>query len=220
MALMTSISYLGQIVVLILHFRKKTANYKINPKLAIWSDAKRVIFIGLPTAIARICSTLRSIIVNYQLLAVAGSVGVAALSVQSNSYNVFGCVGMALGMTVLMFTNIFSGEEDKTSLGVLMRTSFKTSAFIIGGVMIVLIVIAPAVASIYASDPEVIEASTGAIRFCALCMPFYGFNIVLQNFCQGTKRIGLSMVICIFDNFVFVIALVFLLPPFMGINGI
>lgn len=220
MALMTSISYLGQIIILILHFKKPSTNYKICVKIIDFKGWYNVVLIGLPTAVSRACSTFRSIIINYQLIAVAGSVGVAALSIQSNSYNIFGCVGLALGTTVLMLTNIFAGEQDKSSLRVLVRTSFMASTFLIGGCMLLLIVVAPFVSMIYTSDTEVLEASTTAIRFCAICMPFYGYNIVLQNFCQGTKKIGLSMLICVFDNFIFVVALAFILPTFMGIFGI
>lgn len=175
--------------------------------------------IGLPTAVQAVCSTAKSIFMNYGLLSLVGSVGVAAFSIQSNSQNVFGCVTVALGVTVLMLANIYEGEEDNTALKNLFKHGMSVAIFIVGIISVALFLLAPLVAPMYTSDPEVLEMAITAIRFYAAGLILYSISLTIQNFSQGTKKIGLTIVICICCELLFVVVVALGLSPFIGVNG-
>ena len=174
----------------------------------------------MPTAITRSCSTFRTILINRNLLLIAGSTGVAALSVQTNCNSMIACVGSGIGMGTLMLTNIFFGEEDVVSLKAVLRNAFKYAVVCVGSVMVLLLVAAPLVAMLYVSDEEVITMASTCIRFYAISMPFFTFNMIIQYFCQGTRKMALTMTICVLDNFLFSTAAAYILPMFIGVTGI
>lgn len=174
----------------------------------------------MPKAASKALFIVRSVLINGILLGIAGSVGVAALSIQSNCYTVFGCVIIAQGFTTILLTNIYYGEHDKTGLLQLLRSNFVVSIFVVGAIMFLLIILAPVVARIYTSDPEVIECTTNAIQLMALSMPFYSINLVLENFAQGTGRIKFTYVILVIDHFALILFFAYVLTPVFGINGL
>lgn len=174
----------------------------------------------MPTAVGRLCGTLRTLFLNYQLLLISGSIGVAALTVQQNSHNFFSCVGTALGGTVLLMANLAFGDNDTTMLKQLLRLAFKAAIFAVGAVALLLFITAPWVSMLYSQDPEVLELARTAICFYAISMPIYGLVQVIQNFCQATKKVTLSMIICVLDNFLLIVVPAFVLPNIFGINGV
>lgn len=72
----------------------------------------------------------------------------------------------------------------------------------------------------YTGDAETIAMASDAIRFYAAGLIFYSFNLVIQNFCQGTGKIVTTMIICTCLELVFMVVPIFVLPEFMGANGI
>ena len=219
MAFMSSMCFVVQVTFLLFHFRKPNINYKINFKLCDWKGLGKIIFIGMPSALQALLNTLRSIVINTRLLAIAGSVGVAAFSIQCNCQNFFGAVVVATGGAVFLLSNIFYGEEDPGELGSVLKIGLKKSITLVALVAALMFIAAPGIAMFYTSDEEVISLATRALRYYSICLILYGACIVIQNFSQATKKIVLTMIFCLFDEFIFIILPVFILPEIMGTDG-
>lgn len=168
--------------------------------------------IGLPTAVSRFCSTARSIFVNKKLIILAGSLGVAALSVQNNASIFFGCFTLGIGMTTLLLTGIVFGEQDRPGLLVVSKCGFLYGLGINVGIGLILFIIAPLVVGFYTSDPEVAEQAILCTRLGACGMPFNCMVVVIQNFLQGTHKVKFTLMFSILDGLVLPVALVYILP--------
>ena len=153
MAIATTVSYYAGVVVLWLHFSKKEAFYSFSLKELPWKESGDLIFIGLPTAVSRVCGTLRTLILNRILLHIAGSVAIAAFSVQSNMNNLFGGVGAGVGMATLLIAGVVVGERDRTSTKGLLKTSLKFGFPLVTACALILFIGAPAFVRMYVS-PE------------------------------------------------------------------
>lgn len=151
---------------------------------------------------------------------IAGSTGVAALSVQTNSATMFGCIGTGIGMATLMLTNIFYGEEDVVSLKAVLKNAFRYAVVCVGGLMVALLIFAPFVSMLFVRDADVVNMASTCLRFYVISMPLYAFNMIIQYFCQGTRKMGLTITICIINNFLFSTIAAYVLPLFIGVTGI
>lgn len=221
MAIATTISYFIGMLSMVPHFMKKEAVFKFSPKGVDYSETKNLLSTGLPTAVNRVCNTLRTLVLNKMLIAIAGSSAVAALSVQTNASNFFGSAAMGAGMATLLISGIVVGEEDKTSSVNLVKTALLQGGIVTIVVTVLLYVFAPAVVALYISgDPQTTDLAIRATRFFALSMPFYLVTQVFMNFFQGSKNLKLANIANIFNEFIFVVGAAICLSPKFGADGI
>lgn len=221
MGLATTISYYVAVLVLVLHFFKKDATYSFSLKGIEWKRTGSLLSTGLPTAVSRLCHTFRTLILNKLLLAIASGVAVSAFSVQSNLNSFLGSIGTGVGMVTLMLSGIIMGEENPKSAKTLFKTAMWYAIVPVGVVAILVFIFAPTLVSFY--EKENLEAAALAVRglrFYAVSMPLYGINIVFMNYLQGCRQLKLAHVVCIFDNFVFIVLTALLLGNIMGTDGV
>ena len=221
MAMATSLSYYAAIVVLALHFTKKTARIKMQVNNIAWKEAGTLFSTGLPTAVSRICTTLRTLVLNRLLLGIAGSVAIAAFSVQSNMNNLFGSVGPGIGMTVLLLSGVIVGEKDRSSTKGLLRTALTEGFGIVCIIAVVVFAAAPFFVGLYVSgEPETFDMAVSCVRFFALSMPVHAVNAVFINYLQGSRNLALSHTVCIMNEFAMVVICAVILGNIFGVNGV
>lgn len=118
-----------------------------------------------------------------------------------------------------MLANIYEGEEDNTALKNLFKHGMTVAVAIVGAISVVLFICAPFVAPLYTNDPEVLDMAITAIRFYAAGMILYSISLTIQNFIQGTKKIGLTIVICACCEIIYVVVAALSLSPIFGVYG-
>lgn len=118
-----------------------------------------------------------------------------------------------------MLSNIFYGEEDAGELGSVLKIGLKKCITLIAAVALIMFIAAPGIAMFYTTDEEVISLATRALRYYSVCLILYGVCIVIQNFSQATKKIVLTMIFCLCDEFVFIVLPVLILPELIGVDG-
>lgn len=221
MALATSVSYIVNAAILLLHFKKKTAAYRLRYSGMDFKMLREMIMVGLPTAVSRTCNTLRTLALNNILIALGGAVAVAALSVQSNMNNFVGALGTGIGATVLLIAGVVVGEEDRSSAKALMKTSL-IEGFIMSSVVAALLFVAarPVVSMYIHDDPETMAVAVTSVRCFAVSMPFHTIGQVFMKFLQGVRDSVRANIITILNEFVMVIAIALLLSRFLGTDGI
>ncbi|WKY46173.1 MATE family efflux transporter [Eubacteriaceae bacterium ES2] len=222
MALFTSISYYAALIVLLLHFLKKDIMFRPDFRHANMKQVPSMISIGIPTAVSRVCNTMRTLCLNKLLLFLASSGAVAALSIQSNMVGLFGSVGTGIGLATLMLAGLFYGEEDTTSLNHLVKAGLKKILLIVLPIAIILFLFSPLLVKMYGaqSSAEVQTMATNAVRFYAISLPLYSINIVVMNYLQGTHKLKLSNFVSFLDNFGFVVLIAVVLGNILGPNGV
>ena len=221
MAIATTVSYYAGLVVLWLHFSKKEAFYSFSLKEIPWKESGSLVFTGLPTAVNRVCGTLRTLILNRLLLQIAGSVAVAAFSVQSNMHNLFGAVGAGVGMATLLIAGVVVGERDRTSTKGLLKTSIVTGFPLVTACALILFIGAPAFVRMYVSpESETYAIAIQSVRIFAVSMPFHVVSSVFINYFQGIRKLLLANLTCILNELVFVILCAFPMSAMMGLNGV
>ena len=221
MAIATTISYFVGVFSMVPHFMKKNTVFRFSAKGVDFSETRNLLSTGLPTAVNRVCNTVRTLVLNKMLIKIAGSTAVAALSVQTNASNFFGSAAMGAGMATLLLSGIVVGEEDRTSTKNLVKTALIQGGIVTIVVTVLLYIFAPAVVSLYISDdPKTIDMAIRATRFFSLSMPFFLVTQVFMNFFQGSKNLKLANIANIFNEFIFVVGAAICLSQAMGTDGI
>ena len=177
---------------------------------------------GLPSAIIILCTTFRTFSINQILLSVSDSTSIAAFSAKNSLTSFLSSYSLGIGMTTLMLAGIVLGEEDRTNVRHLLKTAMKFAIFGTGLIAVITFVFAPSLASMFldAENTEAVALAARCIRFHTFSMPLYSIIYVIMNFMQGTKNIKMAHMVCILDNFVYIVALAAILGFTFGTDGV
>jgi len=216
MALATTISYVLAVLVTCTHFKKANATLRMIRPEKVFDELLQMITTGAPTAISRICDTIKVMVLNNMMVLFVGVGAVTALNIRTQASNFFGAFIMGIAQASVPLSGLFYGEEDKTALKDTLKNTLKIGLFINGLFAIIILVIAPLFVSIMGvADPEIKKMSVGAVRMFAMGMPFALINYVMMSYYQSTKRVGMATMICILQSLVYVLMLaVILIRPF------
>lgn len=221
MGLATSISYFIALMICCSHFLKKTNTLRLVKPSKGLLQIGTVLKTGMPNAVNRVCITLRTAILNNVLGAIAGSVAITALSIQSSLNSLLGSVCLGVGTTALLICGIFFGEEDKRTLADTVKVSIKTGIIITTVISVITIVAAkPLVMMFGKGDADVIAMATRTIIFFMISLPLYVISVVFLNYYQSTGNLFMANFVCIGDNLIFMLIPVAILVPFMGTDGV
>ena len=220
MALATSISYYISVLVLWLHFLKKDAFFRLSFGNLKNGELYRTVVMGLPDAVTRGGKPLSSLFLNLILLEIAQSTSVAAYSVQSSIFNLFGSVGAAVGISTMIIAGICYGEEDSVAAGKLLKISLGFTIVLNVIISAVVFVFAPLFVSMFLKDPAVTKQAVRCVRFFALGKPISKINVVFMKYLQGMRHIKLANVLGVLDSLVYPIPLAAILGRLGGTDGV
>lgn len=74
--------------------------------------------------------------------------------------------------------------------------------------------------SFFGPGPELAEGAAKALRLIVICFPLAGFQIVVTNFFQCIGQAGKSIFLSLTRQFLFLVPALFILPNYLGVNGI
>ncbi len=219
MALATTISYVCSFTILLLHFKdnKGIRFCKGRPDMRGMNSVFRS---GILSSFVRVCSLIKSYLINIIYMTYAGTAVLAANSlVQSNVKVVFICIATAVGQTTLIMTGILYGEEDRRGIGTMFRTVL---AIALGPCVILSAIIfafAPQIVLIFGSKELAGLAST-ALRVFIVGFPLITLKIFYINYFQGAKKTNLSRLSSLFGELVFITVNSFLFVRRFGTFGL
>ncbi len=220
MALATSISeYIGAIILCIALSRKNSEFHfslrLFDPRLIIklrWS--------GIPGFFSYFYTTVRSVVANYTIAAFLPIWLLPIYSGVSSLMNLFYPIGKGIGSTVMVFSSLFYGEEDKNSLKQILSNSNIFS--IISNLLLTLIIIAfaPYLLRIFLTLPaeEMVLATHGA-RLMALSLVPFSLHTVFRSYMQGIGRIIHTILFLGIYECIISTAAVYVLSKFYGVEG-
>lgn len=221
MALATTLSYCLAVGVGCLHFKKKYNTLKLIKPKRFLCEFVKVVITGAPTAISRICDTIKTMVLNNMLVVVVGVGAVTALNVRSQVNNIVGSLILGVGQAVIPIAGMFYGEEDRTALRDTLKSTLRIGIIVSVAAAVGLCIFPKAFPMLLGiKDSDTMLMAVQAIILFALSMPFLAVNTILKNFYQSTEKPGIATVVCFLQSLIYTtLAAVILVTPFgsMGV---
>ena len=221
MALATSIAYCLAVLAGLTHFGRNFCTLQWVKPTRLIREWGTMVVTGAPTALSRICDTVKVMTLNHLLVLSAGAGAVIALNVRMQTYNIVGALIMGVCQAILPVAGVFYGEEDKTALENTLREALRTGLLlsITAGLLLLLFPTAlPRLLGVPAGD--ILQMATLAIRFFAIGMPVQLVNMAMMNIYQATRNPMAATSICILQQLVFTVGFSLLLVDTMGPSGV
>lgn len=222
MALATTFSSYINIIILLLHFKRK--DIMLHPKLSVinFSILKNIISIGFPAAIQQICIFIRTIILNILLFKIAGDIAVAAFTIQNGIIPLVMAVINGIGLTTILVSGTIIGEEDRYSLIELMKKIFKLAIKISLILFAIMFIFAKVISLFFVDKSEIEEIIlvTNVIRLYSISIPLCMIVTLFVNYFQSMQKLILANVIYICEVSIFVVVVAYILSKYIGMNGV
>ena len=221
-ALATIVSQIvGGVIPFIYFMRKNNSPLKLVKTKFEWSAISRSCINGSSEMMTNLSMSLVNVLYNFQLMKYIGSDGVVAYGIIM--YVGFIFVGTYVGYSVgsAPIIGYHYGAENTNELKSLLKKSLKLIA-ITSIVMTVLAELsAKLLASIFVSyNKDLLDMTTNAIRLFSLSYIISGFNIFASSFFTALNNGLVSALISFLRTMIFEVAMIFILPIALGINGI
>lgn len=192
MGVATSIAYILELSVMMLHFISKKSNFRFDLRKFSIIDIKGMISGGSPTFVRKLATIIRDIVINRLNLAVAlSAAAVVARGLQNDISLLLFSIGLGIGKTLITMTSMYHGANDMQGLKRLYLYALKVSLVISSIAAIVMLAFSYPISSLYTSDKEVLEYSVFAICCLALVLPLDTLTVALQNYLQGIENLKL-----------------------------
>ena len=223
MGLATSISHCAELLVYLLHFRRKERLTRFSLRQISLREILPMMGKGLPVGVARVSNVLRCIILNQMMAGmVAASTCIAAYSVQRQADSLLNCFSLGLADTVLMLTGLLVGEQNRPTLRRMLKTSFQAIGIVVLGTAVLLWFLSPWFASsfIKSTSPQALDYATTATRCYAVAMPLHAFNLIFCHYSEGRGKIHTSLAIKFCSEGAFIVLSAFALLPLIGVHAV
>ena len=196
-----------------LHFVKGT--FKMD-----WNIIRGVLYIGMAPFLINITGSLVNAIVNNTLLHYGGDNAIAAVVVFNRFVTIFVfiIIGICQGMQPIVGYNYGCGRYSR-----LFRAFgyAAVSGVVISSLGSLLGALNPrAIASLFMQDQAQIDCAVNCLKITTLTFWMVGFQIVTTNFFQSLGMAGKAVFLSLTRQIIFMIPLLFILPPLMGLNGV
>ncbi len=188
----------------------------------LWSDLKDIVKIGFPGAIVTFCLAVRGVVLNTMLLRCAGNDGVSALSALNTCGGLLYAASAGLGAATRLLCSIYIGEEDRTSLVIVMRTALLRGTALVCGAAALVFVLAGPITGIFFDDPasNVYRLTVLLFRIYPFCMPLTAINVIMVNYFQSASRMKIVHILSVLDGLAGTVLSSLVLAPVMGAAGI
>ncbi len=213
--------YVGGLIPLIYFTRKNKSNLSLVKTKFERKVILKACTNGSSEMLTNVSMSVVNILYNLQLMKLIGTDGVVAYGIIMYIAFIFVAVfiGYSIGTAAIIGYNY--GADNKEELKSLLKKSC-TIIGIFGLLMTVLSEISSnLLASIFVSyDNNLLELTVSAIRIFAISFLFSGFNIFASSFFTALNNGLVSAIISFLRTLVFQVLMIFLLPMFLGVNGI
>lgn len=196
-----------------LHFAR--GSFKFN-----WPIIRGVLYIGMAPFLINVAGSGINAIINNTLVDYGGDNAVAAVVVFNRYVTVFVfiIIGICQGMQPIVGYNYGSGRNRR-----LFRTFWLAagSAVCISTLGTLLGVFNPRpIAAMFMQDEEQIQCAINCLHITLMSFWIVGFQIVSTNFFQALGMAGKAVFLSLTRQIIFMIPLLFILPPVMGLDGV
>ncbi len=176
--------------------------------------------LGLPTFIRQSGQSIVSVLVNNMLALYGGDMYISAFGVVNRliMFLMMPLFGTVQGFQPIAGFNYGAKKFDRVrsviKLTALVATIYTTTVFAL------LYSMPRFFSGIFTADPQLLDAAAMVIRFIFAAFPLVGFQIVGSTYFLVVGKQVPSLVLNLSRQFLFLIPLILILPPFLGLKGL
>lgn len=184
---------------------------------------RKIVSIGLSPFSVNICGCCIVVVLNHALLEQGGldgdlCVGANGITNRINQLIILAVAGFSQGMQPIVGFNIGAKLNHRVREAIIYAVKTATIILTVG---YAIVAIFPSyLASLFTSDPKLIDYCVDALRISLCTFPFVGVQMVSTAFFQSIRKPGLSMLISLSRQLLFLLPLLLILPPLWGVKGI
>ncbi len=221
-AIATSIGYVTTSIIGLVYFfvNRKHELYIVKPKWR-WHTIIKSCTNGSSEMIGVFAGSIVAILFNSILMRMAGSDGVASITIMLYVQELFNAVyrGYATGIAPVISYNF--GRDDSVRLKKIHSISTKVillASFVLTGVCIVL---APTLVEFFAGDNQsVLEMAVHGFRIFAISCLFVGINVYSSSLFTALNDGKTSAILSFCRTVIFLVVPVLVLPMIIGLDGV
>ena len=165
--LATTAGHVIAFLIALSHFFLKKTIFHFSLKGLQLQQGIEMLRTGLTTGITKLSTTACGVLINNMLVFFAGSEVIAAFGVGNQVLKFCFCFWMGAASTLMSFTSMLMGEEDREALGSVQKTALKHSLRITCLAAALIFVFSGPIAVLFVKngDPSVISIAGESIRF-------------------------------------------------------
>lgn len=221
-AIATDISMLVTSFFVMSHFfRKDTTLHFVRGTFRLdWKVIRAILYIGMAPFLINVAGSTINAIVNNSLLKYGGDDAIASVVVFNRFVTIFVMVviGICQGMQPILGYNYGSGRFNR--LFSTLRLAIISSVCITSLGSIVGALNPGIIAGMFMQDEAQITCAINCLRITTIGFWIVGFQIVGTNFFQSLGMAGRAVFLSLTRQVIFMIPLLFILPPHFGLDGV
>ena len=221
-AFATGLSPVISILVLTVHFRGKAAGFGFSRFSPDIRRMKRIMFLGMPSLVNELASSITLFTFNIVILKISGNVGVAAYGIIANAAIIATSLfsGLAQGMQPLV-SECF-GQYDADGLKRLLRYGLMSSISIAVAVYSAVFFFSGEIVSVFNSqgNESLYMIAEYGIKIYFTGFVFAGINIVMASFFGSISYTAEAMMISVLRSCVILIPAVLILSSAFQMTGV
>lgn len=221
-AFATGLAPIISILILSKHFKDKKNNFRFVKYHFQMKYISMIFSLGSATFITELSSGIIMLIFNFQILEIAGNIGVAAYGIIANLALIIISIfnGVAQGIQPIVSHNY--GKENRDNLKKIYFLAIVVAIFL-GLLFYTLVLLYPnSIISIFNKEKnkELFEIALTGMKIYFVSFLIMGINIVSTSFFSSVSKPIQSFLISIARGGVLIIPLVLVLPEFIGLIGV
>lgn len=185
-----------------------------------WPIVKSILMIGMAPFLINLANAGINALMNNSLQHYGGDNAIAAIVAFNRYVTVFVMIviGICQGMQPILGYNYGAGKFQR-----LFRTLFlaATAGLLVTTLGAIMAHLFPAaIAGMFMQDAAQIDAAVLCLRITTISFWMVGFQIVSTNFFQSLGMAGKAIFLSLTRQIIFMIPLIYLLPPLFGLKGV
>jgi putative MATE family efflux protein len=220
-ALATGISQLISTLILLFHFKNPNNTLKFTFDCWSFKLLKRINSIGLASFINELCSGIVILAFNYYTFKFLGNPGVSAYSIMLNINILLYLIGYGISQGAQPLISINYGAHLHERVHYIMKLALKFQlGFGLLCYILFFIFRNELILSFDKDNMDVLRIASSAFPLYFLSSIIWGVNTQFSSFFQSIEKGKLSSITNTLRGLILILINLFLLPKFLGVNGI
>ncbi len=219
----TIISMFVLMIWVLIHFQSKRSVIKLKRKYikVDWAILVEIVAIGMAPFSMQIASSFVQGLLNKKLIIYGGDLAVGAMGIINSVLTLFIMAIVAINMASQPIIGFNFGAKSVQRVKDALRISIIAATVIAVGAFTFIEAIPGIIVKLFNNDSQVLyDISVNGLRLVILALPIVGFQVVASNFFQSVGKAKLAMFATLFRQVIGLIPLLYILPGYLGINGI
>ena len=220
-AIATVCGYIIQTVILCTHFFSPKCHLKLVRPYEPAQAFRKILTTGFGAGLVDLSTVILAIVVNNQIMRYSGETALAVYGVVATCNALFQAFFSGVGQAVQPIISTNLGARQESRIRRVFRLGLATSAGL-GVFFTVLGLLFPAPITRLFMDvtPEVLAMAPGVLRVYFPIFLFMGVTVFATYYLQSILRPALSMAVALLRGLIVSVALLYLLPLFLDIQGV